>query len=285
MKKKNNNLFLIKKINSLLIILLSFQSLAQDSLSLKQEINQHKKGIGLWWTGHNGWIIKSDSLVISIDLLLNYDKRISSPPIDENEIAELLDISFITHGHKDHFARSISKKLVQKSKCIFIIPESCLSIAQELNIPKNRIVIAKPRIPFELKGIKIIPLRAIHGNSDFAVYYKANLEDCGYIIEIGGKRFLQPGDSVLLEDHFIQKNIDVLFFSPTEHNMHIKNSLTLIEKLSPKYILPQHHSTVVVNEETYFWAKGYHKEVKEKLPANLSKRYYILNQGDKIQIK
>jgi ribosomal protein S17 len=71
----------------------------------------------------------------------------------------------------------------------------------------------------------------------------------------------------------------------TEHNMHIKNSLTLIEKLSLKYILPQHHSSVVVNEETYFWAKGYHKEVKEKLPANLSKRYYILNQGDKIQIK
>ena len=85
-------------------------------------------------------------------------------------------------------------------------------------------------------------------------------------------------------DHLIQEKIDVLFFSPTEHNMHIKNSLTLIEKLQPKYIMPQHHSTVVVNESTFFWAKGYQKEVRDKLSETLAKRYYILEPGDKVQI-
>ncbi|MFQ3335006.1 MAG: L-ascorbate 6-phosphate lactonase [Candidatus Arcticimaribacter sp.] len=258
--------------------------MAQDSNVLKQEIEQHKEGVGLWWSGHNGWIIKSEGLVISTDILLNYDKRKSPPPISEDELAELLDISFVTHGHKDHFARSISKTLIEKSKCIFVIPESCLSIAQELKIPKERIRIAKPREPFEILGVKVSPLRAIHGNANFAVYYKANLQDCGYLLEIGGKRFLQPGDSFLLEDHLIQEKIDVLFFSPTEHNMHIKNSLTLIEKLQPKYIMPQHHSTVVVNESTFFWAKGYQKEVRDKLSETLAKRYYILEPGDKVQI-
>jgi L-ascorbate 6-phosphate lactonase len=258
--------------------------MAQDSNVLKQEIEQHKEGVGLWWSGHNGWIIKSEGLVISTDILLNYDTRKSPPPISEDELAELLDISFVTHGHKDHFARSISKTLIEKSKCIFVIPESCLSIAQELKIPKERIRIAKPREPFEILGVKVSPLRAIHGNANFAVYYKANLQDCGYLLEIGGKRFLQPGDSFLLEDHLIQEKIDVLFFSPTEHNMHIKNSLTLIEKLQPKYIMPQHHSTVVVNESTFFWAKGYQKEVRDKLSETLAKRYYILEPGDKVQI-
>jgi hypothetical protein len=44
--------------------------MAQDSNVLKQEIEQHKEGVGLWWSGHNGWIIKSEGLVISTDILL-----------------------------------------------------------------------------------------------------------------------------------------------------------------------------------------------------------------------
>ena len=66
--------------------------------------------------------------------------------------------------------------------------------------------------------------------------------------------------------------------------MHINNSLTLINRLEPKYILPQHHSTVIVNSNTFFWAKGYQKEVKEKLSKKLKDRYYILKEGDKLLI-
>lgn len=256
----------------------------QEKFTLKQEIDQHKKGVGLWWTGHNGWIIKSNDLVISTDILLNYDKRINKPPISEKELAQILDISFITHYHKDHFARSISKVLIEESDCIFVIPESCLEVAKELKIPPERIRIAIPRKKFTISGVNVTPIRAIHGNADFAIYYKANLQDCGYVIEVDGKRFLQPGDSFLLEDHLFLEDIDVLFFSPTEHNMHINNSLTLINRLEPKYILPQHHSTVIINSNTFFWAKGYQKEVKEKLSKKLKDRYYILKEGDKLLI-
>ena len=269
----------------LFLSLLTSTLKAHEQMGLFAQIIAHDEGIGLWWAGHNGWIIKHDGLVISTDLLLNYDKRIESPPIAEEDLAKVLDISFVTHGHKDHFARSISKTLIEKSKCIFVIPESCLEIAKELEIPEDRIRIAKPRKAFEICGVKVTPLRAIDGNANFAIYYKANLEDCGYMIELGGKRFLQPGDSFLLEDHLMLENIDVLFFSPTEHNMHINNSIQLIETLRPKYIFPQHHSTVVVNENTFFWAKGYQNEVLQKLPKRLKDNYYILKQGDKIIVE
>lgn len=73
-------------------------------------------------------------------------------------------------------------------------------------------VIAKPRAPFEVKGIAVNPIRAIHGNANFAIYYEANLQDCGYVITLGGKTFLQPGDSYLLEDHLFLKHVEVLFF-------------------------------------------------------------------------
>jgi hypothetical protein len=78
------------------------------------------------------------------------------------------------------------------------------------------------------------------------------MQDYGYLITIDGKRFLQPGDTYLLEDHLFLDSVDVLFFSPTEHNMYIDRSVILINTLNPDYIFSQHHSTVVVNESTRF---------------------------------
>ena len=97
----------------LFLSLLTSTLKAQEQMDLFAQIIEHDEGIGLWWAGHNGWIIKSNGLVISTDILLNYDKRKQSPPISEEELADILDISFITHGHKDHFARSVSKVLIE----------------------------------------------------------------------------------------------------------------------------------------------------------------------------
>lgn len=260
-------------------------NLSAQEKKLIDAINAHENGIGLWWVGHNGWIIKSNDKVISTDILLDYGDRIHPPQISAEELATILDISFVTHGHNDHFNRSVSKVLIEKSKCIFVFPESCLGIADELNIPENRRQIAKPREPFEVNGIKVSPLRAIHGNANFAIYYDANLLDCGYLIDIDGKTFLQPGDSYLLEDHLFLKNVDVLFFSPTEHNMYIDRSVILINTLNPDYIFPQHHSTIIVDEQSRFWAKGYPEEVKIRLSQDLKQKYHILKEGDKMIIK
>lgn len=154
-----------------------------------------------------------------------------------------------------------------------------------MKLPKDRIVVAKPRVHFEIDGIKVEPLRAMHGNSNFAIYYDANLQDCGYLFTIGGKRILQPGDTYLLEDHLFLKKVDVLFFSPTEHNMYIDNSVILINALDPEYIFPQHHSTVAVDESNRFWAKGYPDEVKIRLSKPLQERYFILKTGGMMEIK
>ncbi len=248
-------------------------------------VRSHNSGIGVWWAGHNSWIIKSGDIVVATDLYLENDSRISPSPITPEEIASEIDISFVTHAHGDHFNEHTSKILLEKSSCIFVIPESCLPIARKLNIPDGRIVVAKPRESFEVKGVKVNALRAIHGNANFAIYYEANLQDCGYVINLGGKSFLQPGDSYLLEDHLFLKKVNVLFFSPTEHNMYIDRSVFLINALDPDYIFPQHHSTIEVDENNRFWAKGYPDEVKIRLAQPLKGKYHILKPGDKWIIK
>ncbi|HEY5917150.1 MAG TPA: MBL fold metallo-hydrolase [Chryseolinea sp.] len=270
----------------LLIFLLSSQlSFAQKNDRMIDEIRSHKDGVGLWWAGHNSWIIKSGDIVVSTDLYLENDSRISPAPITPEEIATEIDISFVTHGHGDHFNENTTKILLEKSSCIFVMPESCLPVARKLKIPDSRIVVAKPRESFEVKGVKVDAVRAIHGNANFAIYFEANLQDCGYVIHLGGKSFLQPGDSYLLEDHLFLKNINVLFFSPTEHNMYIDRSLILINTLNPDYAFPQHHSTIAVNDGNRFWAKGYPDEVKIRLSQALKEKYHIPFIGGKWIIK
>lgn len=269
----------------LLLLTIFSASVSGQDKRMIDEIREHKSGIAVWWIGQGSWIIKSDGLVFSTDLFLQNRGRIAPSPITPEEIASVLDVAFITHGHGDHFEEFTSRILAEKSKCMFVIPENCLSNAGKFGIPRERIVVAKPREPFEINGIKVEPLRALHGNSNFAIYYDANLQDCGYLFTIGGKRILQPGDTYLLEDHLFLKKVDVLFVSPTEHNMYIDNSVILINALEPEYIFPQHHSTVAVNESNRFWAKGYPDEVKIRLSKPLKERYHILKTGEMKEIR
>jgi L-ascorbate 6-phosphate lactonase len=266
------------------LIAISLNVLSQSSRMI-DEIRSQKSGTSVWWAGQDSWIIKSGELVIATDLFLENNERIAPAPVTPDELATVLAISFITHSHGDHFEEYTSKILLEKSSCLFVMPESCLPEAHKMRIPDNRIVIAKPREPFEIKGIKVMPVRAIHGNANFAIYYDANLQDCGYLMTIDGKTFLQPGDTYLLEDHLFVKKVNVLFVSPTEHNMYIDPSVILINALDPDYIFPQHHSTIAVTEENRFWAKGYPDEVKIRLSQSLKERYHILKPGEKMGIR
>ncbi len=268
----------------LLILLLSSNGNGQSGRMI-DEIKSHTDGIRVWWAGHNSWIIKSDDLVITTDLLLEDQDRLAPPPITAEEMAEVINVSFVGHAHGDHFNAYTSRILVKNSNCLFVMPKSCLDSAEMMGIPESRIVVAEPRSSFEVKGIAVEALRAIHGNANFAIYYDANLEDVGYKFTVGGKSFLQPGDSHLLEDHLFVEDVDVLFFSPTEHNMYIDPSVILINRLNPDYIFPQHHSTISPEDGRRFWAKGYHEEVKLRLTPALQEKYHILNIGDSRVIK
>jgi L-ascorbate 6-phosphate lactonase len=275
-------------ISLLFILVIHVQSEAQEtsgSRPIIQEIKNHQQGMAVWWTGHNGWVIKSGSVVIGTDLCLESEQRAIPSPVSAAELAPILDISLITHEHGDHFERETSKILLEKSRCIFVMPATCLEAAQELKIPAERIRIAEPRKPFAIGEVKIDPLRAIHGNPKFAIFYDANLQDCGYLITVGGKRLLQMGDTVLLEDHLFLKKVDVLFFSPTEHNTYIDQSLILINELEPDYILPQHRDTFQVTPENRYWTTAYSYEVKFRLSKSLQEKYFILKMGEKILIQ
>src|SRR3954454_4518297 len=135
------------------------------------ELKAHDSGLAVWWTGHNGWLIKSDGLLIGTDLATEDEARLYQSPISADELAPMLDVAFITHGHGDHFNRRTARILAEKGDCTFVLPANCIEEPRRLGIPEGRITVASPRKPFELKGLKVTPIRAIHGNSKSAVYF------------------------------------------------------------------------------------------------------------------
>ncbi len=258
---------------------------------LLEEIRAPYDGIALWWVGNAGWLIKSGDILIGIDLDLGNSGKIQPPPIDAATLAGELDIALVTHHHGDHCHSATLKTLAERGESRFVLPSKCLEQLEDASIQKDRLLVPKPGTPFEMLGIKIRPIHAIHGNQNFTVltrepdFIDSIANSCGYILELGGKTLFHPGDSVLTEEHLALTGIDVLFISPTVHNMYIDRSKILIETLRPDFIFPQHFGTYRQTEENSFWTRGYPDELRARLPEELRDRYFKLQQGERFVIE
>lgn len=241
--------------------------------------------LSVCWLGNLSWLIRGGRKLIGFDLDLDLDIRLQPSPIAAADIAPALDVHFITHEHGDHFNIQTAKILVEKSSCLFVLPANCVEKARGLGLTEERFCVARPRDRFELPGIEVEPLRALHGDRHGSVYRHANLDDCGYVLTLDGKRIVQPGDSVLLQEHLELREVDLLFVSPTDHNMRVERSALLINAIEPAHIIPQHFGTYAQGPDNLFWTKGYPDELKTALPRSFQERYHKLEQGEIFEIE
>lgn len=245
-----------------------------------QQLVGLSQGLGLCWLGNLSWLVAGEGRLVAFDLDLNNDLRKRPSPIPVEALAPQLDVLFITHEHGDHFNAVTAGALVASSACRFVVPASCEAKARRIGVPSDRMSVVRPRMTIEVDGLAVETVRALHGDRHQAVYRHANLEDCGYVLTLAGRRIFQPGDSVLLQDHLDLERIDVLFVSPTDHNMHIQPATTLIQMLAPDAIFPQHFGTYEERPENLFWTRGYPDELGAALPHALRARYHKLTQGE-----
>jgi L-ascorbate 6-phosphate lactonase len=262
----------------------------QAPIATIDAVRAHREGIAVWWTGNAGWLIKAGDRLIGIDLDLSLPQKVQPPPVAAEPLAAELDVAFVSHHHGDHCNTATIRTLAAGPRTSFVLPPACLKRAN-LSVAPDRLVVPSPGQAFEIKGIRVEPIHAIHGNQEFTVltreadFVESIRTSCGYVLTMGGKRFLHPGDSVLTEQHLGQKSIDVLFISPTVHNMYVDRSMMLINRLQPAYIFPQHFGTFRETDENRFWTRGYPEELQLRLSADLQRRYHKLSQGETFLIK
>ncbi|MGE5646038.1 MAG: MBL fold metallo-hydrolase [Acidobacteriota bacterium] len=264
---------------------------AAQSPSVLEQVREHRRGLAVWWMGNAGWLIKSDGVLVGTDLDLSPEEKVQPPPVAPSALAHELDVAFVSHHHGDHCNEATIRALLEGGRTTLVLPSPCLKEVASLSIPKERLIVPEPGHPFDVKGIHVEPIHAIHGNQEFTVltrepdFIEKIAHNCGYVLTIGGKRFLHPGDSVLTEEHLGLKNIDVLFVSPTIHNMYTDRSLILIRTLQPAYIFPQHFGTYKEDAENSFWTHGYPDELSRLLPGGLLPRYHKLKQGEHFELR
>lgn len=216
------------------------------------------------WMGNNGFVLSDGTHLIATDLDLHLNERLWPPAVSAEELAAHLDLLMITHGHTDHFNPETVRCLLRAGRCRFLIPESCREIAKAIHGLEERALFCKPGQQLN-DPILVKCLRAVHGHIGGSVYSGASMLDCGYRFVFGGLRFYQPGDTLLLEEHLDMHDVDVLFVSPTEHNMGVENAVRLIRSIGPKAIVLQHHSTYAEHPDNRFWAHGYVNELLHAL--------------------
>lgn len=249
------------------------------------EFYKKDNGLSLCWFGNDGFVINSKGTLFSFDLDFYNTERILKFNFDIEYLLQNLSHFFITHEHEDHFSSKTVEAFLKKGSSVFVVPKSCEKKARALGIPNDRLKLVEPKDEFSFGDTTVHCVRAIHGHIGQSVYSGASTLDCGYIVKTNGKRLYQPGDTLLLEEHFEMGKMDVLFVSPTEHNTEVQGSLKLIEMLNPKYIFPQHHSTYAEAEDNLFWTHGYVNELCEALKDEDKKKYHVLQQGEPFEIK
>jgi L-ascorbate 6-phosphate lactonase len=261
------------------------------SSTVLDQIRSHKTGLAVWWVGNAGWLIKAEGVLIGIDLDLGTAMKTAPPVITADEVAREIDVAFVTHHHGDHCNSPTIRAIAAQNRGMLVLPRPCLQAVAKLEIATDRVIVPDPGKPFDIKGVRVEPIHAIHGNQEFTVltrepdFIDKIRFNCGYVLSILGKRFLHPGDSVLTEQHLSLKDIDVLFVSPTVHNMYIDRSMILINKLQPAHIFPQHFGTYRQTDENAFWTRGYPDELNLRLSSDLQKRYHKLAQGQMFRIQ
>lgn len=242
-------------------------------------------GIGLCWTGNDGWLMGAGGRLIAFDLDFMSGERLAPPPLPLEDVAKALEWLLVTHSHGDHFNTETCRYLAAHSRCRFLLPESCRLQKAEAGIPDERALFVQPGAEYSPEGwLNVKTVRAVHGHKLHSVYEYANLMDCGYVVGFNGRTVFQPGDSLLLQQHLELGAVDVLMVSPTEHNTHIEASAAMIEGIRPKAVIAQHFGTYRVEEDNAFWTRGFPEELKAALSEEDRKKFIIPEQGKIIRI-
>lgn len=235
-------------------------------------------GIGLWWLGQAGFILRFQNITFLLDpylsdvLAIKYKgkkyphTRMITPPIAPVSLTDI-DYYIFTHSHSDHMDPGLIPVIRQNNPdCLFILPEASISIGLERGIPKNKMICMDGGRKALLKeNISIHGVASAHEELD--VDSQGHNLYLGYIINFGELTVYHSGDCIpypgLNEklDAFgidlallpVNGRSDILRRYRITGNFYFAEALQLISDLQIPFMIPHHYgmfsfNTVNVND-------------------------------------
>lgn len=202
-----------------------FQETPKTIYPLTDADFQDNRETAVYWLSSAGVFINCHGTTIMVDpniALMSENPPISEvqgmeqltmPPIMGTAVRKL-DAVLITHADLDHLGiKSVINLL--PSGCIFHGTNYVCNDLVRLGVPSNRVCKHPPKDRFKIGCVEVQMTAAYHpwqqDQQEFNNYlYK--LEDCtGYKFYTPDGVVWDPGDSLLLDEHFDNKDVDLMF--------------------------------------------------------------------------
>jgi len=167
-----------------------------------------------WLMYSANYLIRTQRIRWAMDpLLLN--SRLPQLPV-MNVARDLKDLDFVllTHRHGDHLDLNLLR-LLRDLPIQWVIPEAILPLVQrEVGLPAKQILVPNALQTIELHGLRITPFDGLHWeHAPSHPDGQRGVPATGYLVEMGGKRWLFPGDTRTYDPDSLPDfgPVDVLF--------------------------------------------------------------------------
>ena len=126
---------------------------------------------------------------------LSLRQRIPAAPAVDYSALTALDYVVLTHRHADHLDLQLLA-LLKDFHVRWIVPEALLEPLRSLDLPPEKLTIARPLEPLQLGALTLIPFEGRHWEADASrPGGRRGVPALGYLAEFNGNRWLFPGDT------------------------------------------------------------------------------------------
>ena len=188
-------------------------------------------GFKLTWLGHAAWLLESEEIRVLIDPFItgNPSSRVKADELNK------IDYIAVTHNHSDHLGDTVRISNRTGAKVISMFENINMMFKDGLK-QENGIGMNKGGELVDVGKIKVALVQAVHSGNE-----------CGVVIELGGKIIYHAGDTAFFSDMSLigkQFNIDIAMLPIGGYfTMGPKQAAEAAAVLKAKIVIPMHYNT------------------------------------------